>query len=274
MYNQIINFKTNYTPNPAVYSTGGYECTRGIAIISYPRVKPNMYTINTNGEIYNIHTQAKISSYDAIDTGYVKSTLISVDGTPIPFLVHRLVAFHFCNPPMNFEQLTVNHIDGNRKNNWAGNLEWVTYAANNQHERYVLNNRRCHVANGRPIVNEDFVRYLCEQFVAGKSNTEIMRELGMTIDNANHTLLRDIRGGYTWTNITCQYNFDRSSKKHAYTKEQKAQIDGMILKGMTDYEVFKVMQGRAYNPSTDRLDSSYRSIQTRRVALRKKGYNV
>lgn len=274
MYSQIINFKTNYVPNPAVYSTSGYECTRGIAIISYPGVKPNMYTINTNGEIYNIHTQAKISSYDAIGTGYMKSTLISVDGTPIPFLVHRLVAFHFCNPPMNFEQLTVNHIDGNRKNNWAGNLEWVTYAANNQHERYVLNNRRCHVANGRPIVNEEFVRYLCEQFVAGKSNTEIMRELGMIIDNANHTLLRDIRGGYTWTNITCQYNFDRSSKKHAYTKEEKAQIDNMILKGMTDYEVFKVMQGRTYNPSTDRLDSSYRSIQTRRVALRKKGYNV
>ena len=274
MYSQIINFKTNYVPNPAVYSTNGYECTRGIAIISYPGVKPNMYTINTNGEIYNIHTQAKISSYDAIGTGYMKSTLISVDGTPIPFLVHRLVAFQFCNPPINYGQLTVNHIDGNRKNNWAGNLEWVTYAANNQHERYVLNNRRCHIANGRPIVNEEFVRYLCEQFVAGKSNTEIMRELGMTIDNANHTLLRDIRGGYTWMNITCQYNFDRSSKKHAYTKEQKAQIDGMILKGMTDYEVFKVMQGRAYNPSADRLDSSYRSIQTRRVALRKKGFNV
>lgn len=276
MFISPFEFTSNYSkPSDRGYTVTPFNYTRSIAMITYPGVKKGMYTVNTEGGVSNIHTGQMMTPFVA-GGGYLAVGLQQEFGYTKNFHVHRLVAYQFCNPPCDgdISNYTVNHIDGNIFNNTCGNLEWISYAANNHHAMEVLYHTSHPVVNGRPIVNEEFVRYVCEQFVAGKSNTEIMRELGMTIDNANHTLLRDIRGGYTWTNITCQYNFDRSSKKHAYTKEEKAQIDNMILKGMTDYEVFKVMQGRAYNPSTDRLDSSYRSIQTRRVALRKKGFNV
>jgi hypothetical protein len=43
---------------------------------------------------------------------------------------------------------------------------------------------------------------------------------------------------------------------------------------MNDFEVFKIMVGRDYVASTDRKDSSYRTIHSIREALRRKGHNV
>ena len=42
--------------------------------------------------------------------------------------LHRLVAFCWCNNPENFE--TVDHLDGNKNNNSAENLEWVSLSEN------------------------------------------------------------------------------------------------------------------------------------------------
>lgn len=48
------------------------------------------------------------------------------------FLVHRLVAKSFVSG-MTETKNQVNHIDGNRKNNKASNLEWCTQSENQKH---------------------------------------------------------------------------------------------------------------------------------------------
>ena len=47
------------------------------------------------------------------------------------FRIHRLVAAHFIPNPQNLPQ--VNHIDGNKENNFIENLEWCSNFDNMQH---------------------------------------------------------------------------------------------------------------------------------------------
>ena len=269
----VVDPRITYT---APYSTECKEHTIEETLITYPGVRPGLYKINTNGQIHNTVTGKELIPFERWNNTYRGVTLQMLDTDRKTFYLHRLVAYQFCKPPANFTELAVNHIDGNKTNNKAENLEWITIAANNQHAQIMKFHSKDNimVANGRPVVNEEFVRYLCEQFVAGKPNTQIMEELGMDINNANHTILRDIRGGATWRGVTSQYSFDRSSKKHAYTNGQKKKIEKLMIEGKSLKEIFKIMIGREYVAATDRKDSSYRTIQSIQTKLRGYGYNV
>lgn len=268
--NDIIS-KMHNTSGCCPYSVSPRPFYEAISYVTYPGVMPYMYLINTRGCIFDADTGMLHKDYN--DDGYTGIGLRMTNGLVKKLAVHRLVAYQFCNPPYNFQDMAVNHINGNKHCNFANNLEWITIAENNQHSMIIHTNKDTRVVNGRPSVNETFVKYLCEQFEKGKSNTEITRELGMEINNANHTLLRDIRSGNTWKHVTCNYNFARSSKKHAYTSQEKEQIKTYMTQGKTDKEIFKIMQGREYVASTDRKDSSYRTIQTIRDSSWFKRYN-
>ena len=68
--------------------------------------------------------------FHTMDKGYQSLKLIK-DGARRGFLVHRLVASIFCPNPLN--KPDVNHIDGNKANNLASNLEWCTKSENMVH---------------------------------------------------------------------------------------------------------------------------------------------
>ena len=81
------------------------------------------YLINTdNGNI--IYGSKKKS-------GYVDVCLRDEDGLPHYYLMHRIIAEAFCEK--SSQNVEVNHIDGNKANNRADNLEWVDHGENLKH---------------------------------------------------------------------------------------------------------------------------------------------
>lgn len=110
--------------------------------------------------------------------GYLETTLIK-NSKPKCVRTHRLVAFAFCENPHN--KLEVNHIDGNKQNNRADNLEWVTSSENQKHAyKYGLQR-----VSGGAISNRKKITCI-ELNVTADSLTEMQRILckaGLTNSN-------------------------------------------------------------------------------------------
>lgn len=94
-----------------------------------PEVKDRYY-INSKGELFTDYGEKKMK--DCLKNGYVKNALILKDGKSKFYFRHRLVMMCF-EPNKNFENLQVNHIDGNKLNNSFENLEWCTNQENRIH---------------------------------------------------------------------------------------------------------------------------------------------
>lgn len=103
----------------------GYEGLYQISNIGRVRsIKTNYPKIGRKrtGELLKIKTSNK---------GYFCVFIRGREGKQKNTLVHRLIAIHFIQNPMNKPQ--VNHINSIRTDNRLENLEWVTPAENNKH---------------------------------------------------------------------------------------------------------------------------------------------
>lgn len=85
------------------------------------------YSIDDDGEIFSFKSDKYLTPRVNRMTGYASVCLTNSNGSR-NFLVHRLVAKHFVKGYRPY--LTVNHIDGDKLNNCASNLEWVSHKAN------------------------------------------------------------------------------------------------------------------------------------------------
>tara|TARA_R110000824_G_scaffold344886_1_gene531573 strand:- start:32304 stop:32783 length:480 start_codon:yes stop_codon:yes gene_type:complete len=83
------------------------------------------YTVHIDGRI--IGSRGKVLKVDTNSSGYHRVTLSKGGKTKRRF-VHHIVAEHFCVNP--YQRHYINHIDGNRTNNHARNLEWCTASQN------------------------------------------------------------------------------------------------------------------------------------------------
>lgn len=89
----------------------------------------NIYAVSNLGNIKNMHTNHILSKH-LNTTGYERVQLM-INGKQKKFFVHRLVAEYFVDGMA--DGLVVNHIDGNKLNNNASNLEWCTRSENDLH---------------------------------------------------------------------------------------------------------------------------------------------
>ncbi len=85
------------------------------------------YSVSENGDIRNNKTGKILKSWINKHSGYMQVTLY---GPKIRRTVHSLVAEAFCDKPDIIGKLSVDHIDCDKLNNKASNLEFVSYSEN------------------------------------------------------------------------------------------------------------------------------------------------
>lgn len=92
-----------------------------------------LYIVSNYGNVASVKSDIKIPRLlkRTINPNGYYIVSLRKDGKARTFLVHRLVAASFIENPEN--KPFVNHIDGNKKNPRADNLEWVTPAENHDH---------------------------------------------------------------------------------------------------------------------------------------------
>ena len=87
------------------------------------------YYVSNYGRVYSSYSKNILSQFKT-KKGYLRVTLWK-NGNKKGYLTHRLVAENFIENTNKYPQ--INHIDGNKQNNCADNLEWCTGSMNIKH---------------------------------------------------------------------------------------------------------------------------------------------
>jgi hypothetical protein len=119
--------------------------------------------------------------------GYLK-VVLCINGKTKSMSIHRLVLQNF--KPNN--KSSINHIDGNKKNNFIENLEWCSIAYNNQHS---VNNGLAKIGEKhyKAKLNNKEVSEIKQLLQNEKSHTEIAK-----IFNVNISTIQDIYKKRSW----------------------------------------------------------------------------
>ena len=150
------------------------------------------YYISENGVVYSDKGSYRIALVQRIDIDNYKTVGLYKNGQCKRFKVHRLVANAFL-PKIEGKEC-VNHIDGNKWNNKATNLEWCTNSENSKHafanglNKY--GNKQRIGARKKARLTEEQVLQIKKLYSEGHSQ----REIGEMF-KYDHTAVHDIIAG-------------------------------------------------------------------------------
>lgn len=118
---------------------------------------PN-YLISNYGRIMNIRTKRLLKPYADNCGGYLCVSLWK-NNRGTTKRVHQLVYAIFYKDD-NLKGYVINHIDGNKKNNYYLNLEKITYKENNLHAVYQIGTNK----SAKPILQLDDNRNIIKEY--------------------------------------------------------------------------------------------------------------
>lgn len=166
--------------------------------IFYYKIKEGLYAIEEDGRVWSYFSKRYMKVKEDKD-GYLALSLKNNNGGYSRFGIHRLLMIAFC-PVDNMENLQVNHIDGNKKNNNLNNLEWVTCEENLKHAREnKLNTTFGAKGENHPNrrITEKEALKIIELNKQGYSKKEILEQ----VPNATRSIVNSIINNRTWKHL-------------------------------------------------------------------------
>ena len=175
----------------------------------YADVKPGMYEVSNYGFVRNVHT-GKVLSICLSEKGYVMVELMTIHGKSKTKKVHRIVAKHFVDGE-TAEKCEVDHLDCNKRNNRASNLEWVTHLENirRAYKHKLIPIKRCE-EHPFALLTNDEVHEICKTLV--RFNGDCRRTFITVKDHIKCSLgiIHGIKYKSTYTPISDLY-FDKNT---------------------------------------------------------------
>lgn len=153
------------------------------------------YEVSSTGNVRNIHTK-QMKAQRITKTGYLITDL-KENGKKHTAYIHRLVAEAFVENAFSFP--CVNHIDENKQNNHADNLEWCTVTYNNAygtHNQKIKKTKTERYGKRIAQIDIDAGCVLCVYpsiVAAAKSMQTTHQAIMWALKAANHTA-----SGYRW----------------------------------------------------------------------------
>lgn len=171
-----------------------------------------LYSVSNRGRLksYKMNPHGKVLKLTNKKGDYLRVVLQGIGKARKSISVHRLVAEHFLPNPDGLPE--VNHKDGNRQNNEAENLEWVTKSANIRHSISTIHPGQLEpmIRYNKSIRPKPILQIALDGTVINRfsSGAEACRITGVCKRNilqvANHTpfnekgQIRKTAGGYIW----------------------------------------------------------------------------
>lgn len=209
--------------------------------------------VSNLGEVYSILSKKILKArivarYAAINVYHI--------GKMSTKYIHRMVAETFLE---KFEaSLEVNHKDGNRLNNSADNLEWITHAENLQHALDTgLRVPVRGVENGKSKLSEADVLEI-KQFLSSNGYTQ--KEIAESF-NVTGCTINNIVKGKRWSHITGWTPENNGTIKFAakLTAEDIPKIRAMFAEGKTNAQIAKIYQTHNGTISAIRLGKNWKN---------------
>lgn len=154
---------------------------------------PN-YSVSSAGRIKSVprlRTRGGMLKPVLQPTGYLAVTLMN-EGVPQNALIHRLVAHAFLPNPLGY--YSVNHIDGNKQNNYITNLEWNSLEDNVKHAYENGLNNQTGSHNSQSKLTEDDVALI--------RNSHQRNHLLAIRYGVSASLIGKVKKGVGWSHVT------------------------------------------------------------------------
>lgn len=178
-----------------------YPNERWVDLI-YGDVKRDMYLVSSYGRVKNKHTRCILKPM--VNKGYLYVKLMRTDCNSYKEAIHRIVCTMFNGDSDGLPH--VNHIDGNKHNNYYTNLEWCTPKENVEHaiRTGLTPPVKRGEESGNAKISERDAEEICRLIVIHKGNIHAIMN-----DITNTTITRKIIEGIlyklSWRHVSDKY---------------------------------------------------------------------